>query len=48
MGKRTTIQIKCPDIIKIQQGIMVQAAEDEELGTDQRRYDSNDRRAWDH
>ena len=36
MGKRTTTQIKCPDIIKIHQGVMVLAAEDEELGTGQR------------
>jgi len=32
-GKRTAIQIQCPDIIKIPGG---PAAEDKELGTDQR------------
>ena len=36
MGKRTRIQIECPDIIKIPPGVIVQATEDEELGTDQR------------
>ena len=36
MGKRTTIQIESPDIIKIPLGIIVPATEDEELGTDQR------------
>ena len=33
-GKRTTIQIECPDIIKIPPGVL--ATKDEELGTDQR------------
>ena len=37
MGKRTTIQIKCPHIIKIPVSVTVPATEDEELGTDQRR-----------
>ena len=34
MGKRTTVQIQCPDVIKTQTG--GPATEEEELGTDQR------------
>ena len=35
-GKRTTIQIESPDIIKQPLGVIVPATEDEELGIDQR------------